>query len=41
VSLLRLVFEEGPGSYDNCPVCGWQDDLVQVRFPEMSAATAL
>lgn len=33
-----LVFEEGPGSYDICPVCGWEDDLVQLRFPEMGGA---
>lgn len=28
-----LVFEQGPGSYDTCPVCGWEDDIAQLRFP--------
>lgn len=33
-----LVFDEEPGSYDNCPVCGWEDDLSQLRFPTMAGA---
>lgn len=33
-----IVFEEEPGSYDICPVCGWEDDLSQLRFPEMGGA---
>ena len=28
-----LVFKEEPGSYDICPICFWEDDLVQLRFP--------
>ena len=28
-----LVFDEPPGSYDICGVCGWEDDLVQLRHP--------
>lgn len=30
----HLVFREGPGSYDICPVCFWEDDLVQLRWPD-------
>ncbi|WP_417379962.1 CPCC family cysteine-rich protein [Gimesia sp.] len=29
------VFEEPPGSYDICGVCGWEDDHVQLRYPCM------
>jgi cysteine-rich CPCC protein len=31
-----MVFEEGPGSHDICPVCGWEDDDVQLRHPGMA-----
>lgn len=27
------VFDEPPGSYDICPVCFWEDDLSQLRWP--------
>ena len=30
----HLVFDESPGSYDICPVCFWEDDIVQLRWPD-------
>jgi hypothetical protein len=35
-----IVFSQQPGSYDICPVCGWEDDLSQLRFPTTSGANA-
>ena len=32
----HLVFAEPPGSYDICPVCFWEDDIVQLRWPDMA-----
>lgn len=32
----HLVFGEPPGSYDICPVCFWEDDNVQLRWPDWS-----
>lgn len=29
------VFDEPPGSYDVCPICDWEDDAVQLRYPAM------
>ncbi|MDZ7751789.1 MAG: CPCC family cysteine-rich protein [Gammaproteobacteria bacterium] len=31
----HLVFSMAPGSHQVCPVCAWEDDLAQLRFPRM------
>ena len=28
-----LVFGMPPGSSETCPICRWEDDLAQLRFP--------
>jgi len=28
-----LVFDEASGCFEICPVCDWQDDSVQLKFP--------
>jgi hypothetical protein len=30
-----LVFDGPPGSYNVCPICYWEDDIVQLAFPLM------
>jgi len=30
------VFPDRPGSYDICPICFWEDDMVQLAFPDLS-----
>ncbi|MBI5724978.1 MAG: hypothetical protein HZA50_13540 [Planctomycetes bacterium] len=30
-----LVFDESPGSFDICPICFWEDDIVQLAFPHL------
>lgn len=32
----HLVFDEPPGSYGRCPICFWQDDVVQFKKPTYS-----
>jgi hypothetical protein len=29
------VFDREPGSHQVCPICHWEDNLVQLRFPTM------
>lgn len=35
------VYSEPPGSYEICPICGWEDDVSQLRFPELRGANEL
>ena len=30
-----LVFWQQPGNHEKCPICLWEDDLTQLRFPRM------
>jgi hypothetical protein len=30
-----VVFDDPPGSHHRCPICLWEDNLVQLRFPTM------
>jgi len=29
------VFARQPGSSEQCPICRWEDDLAQLRFPRL------
>src|SRR5581483_339967 len=31
-----LVFNEPPGSYGICGICFWEDDAVQLAFPDLA-----
>ncbi len=31
-----LVFRMPPGYHEHCPICGWEDELSQLRFVEMT-----
>jgi len=33
-----MMFAEPPGSYDLCKVCDWEDDHVQLAFPQAGGA---
>lgn len=36
----HLVFKDAPGSDEICPVCFWQDDIVQLRWPDFGGGGA-
>jgi hypothetical protein len=33
------VFARQPGSSETCPICLWEDDLAQLRFPRMPGSS--
>ena len=33
-----LVFDDRPGTYTCCPICDWEDDASQLRYPSMPGA---
>lgn len=36
-----LVFNEAPGSFDICPICYWEDEALQLRYPNEIGANRL
>jgi hypothetical protein len=34
----HLVFDQQPGSSQRCPICQWEDDLAQLRFPRLAGS---
>ena len=35
----HLVHDQLPGFHQVCPICGWEDDLTQLRFPQMPGSS--
>lgn len=35
----HLVHDREPGFHQPCPICGWEDDLAQLRFPLMPGSS--
>jgi len=36
-----VVFFEPPGSHAVCPVCDWEDDVSQLRYPDLDGGANL
>ena len=34
-----IVFQQQPGNHEVCPICLWEDDLAQLRFPLMPGSS--
>jgi len=32
----HLMFDQPPGSFDICDICFWEDDVVQLAFPDLA-----